>query len=155
MKKILHHLASKPKAFIFAVIAGSVAFVFISGFLFGSGFVSVHKSRPHRPFDMGPASASSTAEMGDLIQDVKPWMTFEYLNMLFKLPPQHFKEVLHITSARYPRITIGGAAQRAGIPADIFVEKVKSVLSAHIFGPILPPTTGPVGATSSQSTPAL
>jgi len=38
---------------------------------------------------------------------IRSWMTFDYVNKLFGLPPEYLQQQLQITNTRYPRLTIG------------------------------------------------
>jgi hypothetical protein len=40
---------------------------------------------------------------------IRSWMTFDYVNKLFALPPDYLKAQLHIVDSRYPRYTISTA----------------------------------------------
>ena len=37
---------------------------------------------------------------------VRSWMTFDYLNRVFRLPPGYLKDALHISDARYPHLSL-------------------------------------------------
>ena len=43
-----------------------------------------------------------------LVADISSWMTFDYINHLFAIPPQYLQTNLTITDVRYPRLTISG-----------------------------------------------
>jgi hypothetical protein len=60
----------------------------------------------------GPITASDVA----LIQ---PWMTFDYVNHLFALPPSYLQTSLDIRDARYPRLTVAEEAEdvHAAVPS--------------------------------------
>jgi hypothetical protein len=42
---------------------------------------------------------------------VKPWMTFEYINTSFSIPPSYFKEQYAITDPTYPHMTLDAEAR--------------------------------------------
>ncbi len=42
---------------------------------------------------------------------IQPWMTFDYINHLFNLPPAYLQSELHITDMRYPKLSVGGLAK--------------------------------------------
>ena len=52
-------------------------------------YVSVHK-----PLTATDANSTQT------------WMTFDYINHIFALPPDYLQKTLSITNTRYPHITI-------------------------------------------------
>jgi hypothetical protein len=60
---------------------------------------------------------------------VQAWMTFDYLNRVFALPPNYFQETLGITNPRYPEISIRQYAQDQNIPLPMFLTQVQQALS--------------------------
>ena len=40
------------------------------------------------------------------VNSIQSWMTFDYINHVFLLPPEYLRTVLLITNNRYPKITI-------------------------------------------------
>ena len=55
-------------------------------------FISAH----HQKF---PKTASD-------VDSIQTWMTFDYMNRIFILPPNYLKTKLEITDTRYPRLTL-------------------------------------------------
>src|SRR5208283_6194519 len=37
---------------------------------------------------------------------IRPWMTFDYINTAFRLPPDYLKTQLSVVDTRYPQLTI-------------------------------------------------
>jgi hypothetical protein len=62
------------------------------------------------------------------IDDVESWMTFSYLNTVFKLPPEYLKNVLSVESPRYPDIHIGGYARVYKLDPDLLVKNIKQAI---------------------------
>lgn len=52
--------------------------------------------------------AQSAAASAETIQS---WMTFDYVNKVFYLPPEYLKTRLAIADPRYPKLTIGEFAE--------------------------------------------
>ena len=77
-----------------------------------------HPSLRRRPA-MTPASISS-------------WMTFEYLNLVFKIPSPYLKNALQITDAHYPRLTIKNFAAGKKISLVIALTEVKATVTAFL-----------------------
>lgn len=42
---------------------------------------------------------------------VRPWMTFDYINKIFNLPPDYLKTRLDITDPRYPKLSVSEYAK--------------------------------------------
>jgi len=74
------------------------------------------------------------------------WMTFEYINRVFALPPQYLKETLFITDSHYPRITIAGYARSAKIPETVALLNVQNTIRNT---PTLTATSTNTNATTS------
>ena len=60
------------------------------------------------------------------------WMTFDYLNTVFKLPPSYLKTALNITDPRYPRLTIRRFAGDQKTNAVIALTAVKAAVQAFL-----------------------
>jgi hypothetical protein len=59
---------------------------------------------------------------------IATWMTFDYLNMVFKMPPDYLKNELNITDARYPRLTIKRMATDRKANAALILTGVKAAV---------------------------
>jgi hypothetical protein len=75
----------------------------------------------------GPATVADLAS-------VRPWMTFDYLNRFFNLPPQYLQTQLAITDPQYPRLTIGGYAKRNHLDLATFQHQLDAALRARLVG---------------------
>lgn len=62
------------------------------------------------------------------IDNIKPWMTFNYLNVIFKLNPIYLKNSLNITDSRYPNIRIDQYTRKNNLNPFSYIEKIKSVI---------------------------
>jgi hypothetical protein len=63
---------------------------------------------------------------------VSPWMTFDYVNKLFAIPPTYFETALGITNTRYPQISLSGYARSKGISSAFVVGKVEAALRNYL-----------------------
>jgi len=63
---------------------------------------------------------------------IRPWMTFDYVNRLFGLPPDYLKTQLMITNTRYPQLSIGGYANSQHVSQTIFVGQVVSAVQNYL-----------------------
>jgi len=79
----------------------------------------IHHISLRRPTTLEPATIAT-------------WMTFDYLNMVFKMPPDYFKSSLAITDARYPRMTIKRLATDRQTNSAIILTAVKAALQAFL-----------------------
>ena len=66
--------------------------------------------------------------------DIEPWMTFQYINFIFKLPPSYLKDVLDIGDAQYPNIQLARYARMHDLPLDAYVTMVQQTVSDYTPG---------------------
>ncbi|MCL4403753.1 hypothetical protein M1432_00130 [Patescibacteria group bacterium] len=62
---------------------------------------------------------------------IQAWMTFDYVNRIFGLPPQYLISALNIESAAYPRIPIYEYAEKRGLNPTAFTKQVQSAVAEH------------------------
>lgn len=63
---------------------------------------------------------------------VRPWMTFDYVNKLFGVPPDYLKARLTISDARYPRLSLSGYAKYEHLDSTVLVDQVASALRDYL-----------------------
>ena len=59
---------------------------------------------------------------------VESWMTFDYINRIFNLPPEYLKASLQIADSHYPRISVSKYAKSQGIMPDQFVTRIQAAI---------------------------
>ncbi|MEI6660135.1 MAG: hypothetical protein WCK91_01790 [bacterium] len=64
---------------------------------------------------------------------VMPWMTFNYLNSIFKLPAGYLKDNLNISNTRYPNVSISKYVKLAKIDQGVFIDSVKSSIAVYFL----------------------
>ncbi len=62
---------------------------------------------------------------------IKPWMTFDYVNFLFRLPSGYLKDRLGITDPRYPNIRIDQYAKHHNINGLLFLQNVQQAITSY------------------------
>ena len=82
----------------------------------GSLFSALHAHGP-----VGASDASSVAT----------WMTFDYVNHLFALPPQYLQTNLAITDSRYPRFTIREYSEDQHLDQSTALTQVQNAIRAY------------------------
>ncbi len=75
----------------------------------------------------GPATVADLAF-------VRSWMTFDYLNKLFNLPPQYLQTQLSITDPQYPRLTISEYAEHSRLNLAALINELDTALRARLTG---------------------
>jgi hypothetical protein len=63
---------------------------------------------------------------------VRPWMTFDYINTLFKISPDYLRTGMSITDASYPRLSLSGYAKYQGTSTAAVLGDVESSLAAYL-----------------------
>ncbi len=63
---------------------------------------------------------------------VASWMTFDYINKLFSVPPAYLETGLNISDSRYPQISLSGYARSRKINVAVFVSEVQSALHNYL-----------------------
>jgi hypothetical protein len=74
-------------------------------------------------------SQSTQAPMN--VSIIEPWMTFNYLNIVFKLPPHYLENSLSITESRYPNIRIDYYARRHTINQQMFLQMIRQNITNY------------------------
>lgn len=62
---------------------------------------------------------------------VRPWMTFDYLNKLFNLPPGYLKTQLMVQDPQYPQLTVSGYANRDHLNVTVLMGKIEDAIRAY------------------------
>lgn len=63
---------------------------------------------------------------------IENWMTFHYINHIFSVPENYFKDKLNIDDKKYPNIPLWRYAKSKNIDLTVFLNQVKSFLSQYI-----------------------
>lgn len=65
------------------------------------------------------------------VADISTWMTFNYVNVVFKLPPTYLQGQLSITDPHYPNIRIDAYARRTHMNTKTLLTAVQNTISAY------------------------
>ena len=98
-----------------------------------SGVLRFHHPR-FAPFQQ----MGSTSPVVINVELIENWMTFDYINMSFQLPPQLLRDELHISDPAYPRLSIRRAAKESGISRDVYLAQVKRIVQNYLLSKNLP-----------------
>ncbi len=63
---------------------------------------------------------------------IRSWMTFDYLNNLFAVPPEYLKTQLSVKDPTYPKLTIGKFAKDIGQPASSTLEEAQNAVRQYL-----------------------
>lgn len=64
-------------------------------------------------------------------EDIQSWMTFAYINFVFKLPTSYLQGTLHISDPRYPNVQIRRYARDTNLDELQLTISVQHVVSAY------------------------
>lgn len=76
---------------------------------------------------------------------IRSWMTFDYVNKLFGLPPEYLKGYFAISNSGYPKLTIGKFASGARLNASSTLAGVQNAVSQYLANQ----STTPISSASS------
>lgn len=66
------------------------------------------------------------------VSAIHTWMTFDYLDKLFNLPPEYLKARLSVSDTRYPKLTIGEFAEDTKQSASGTLMEVQNAVRLYI-----------------------
>jgi hypothetical protein len=65
------------------------------------------------------------------VNNIKTWMTFDYINFIFKLDPIYLKNTLMITDSRYPNIRIDHYTRGHNQNLLIFLQNIQLAITNY------------------------
>jgi hypothetical protein len=101
--------------------------VFLLGFLFAA---HAFRSLMRHGF-FGPPHYKAIS-----VDGIKGWMTFDFVNKSFHLPPDYLKKELDITDKKYPNVTIDHGAKNIKENPSILVEEIKNLIRNYQNPPL-------------------
>ncbi|MDD2916408.1 MAG: hypothetical protein PHH70_01035 [Candidatus Gracilibacteria bacterium] len=66
------------------------------------------------------------------IQHIETWMTFQYINFVFDMPPEYLKEALKIDDVHYPNLPIGRYIKSKKLDTADFLQQIKTATKTSI-----------------------
>lgn len=67
------------------------------------------------------------------VQTIMSWMTFDYINHVFGIPPQYIKSEVNINDSRYPRLTLSRYARDNKIDEGIFTTQIQNTVKNYFL----------------------
>jgi hypothetical protein len=59
------------------------------------------------------------------VSTIQPWMTFDYVNVVFGLPTDYLKNILGINNPKYPNIRIDRYAKQSNIDQTLLLKTIR------------------------------
>lgn len=66
------------------------------------------------------------------VNRIQSWMTFDYLNKVFRLPPDYLKNDLAISNAKYPNVTIDEQAEQEHVKPVALTVRVQEAIHYYL-----------------------
>ncbi len=63
--------------------------------------------------------------------EIQQWMTFAYINFIFKLPANYLQDTLHLSDERYPNIQIIRYAHKNRLDVSRVLTNVQQAVAAY------------------------
>ena len=120
---------TKRKSFLFLVL---IVLILLAG---------LFQFREYNLFQISQSRIDNHIKFFDLIKNrrtaltakdvplIQSWMTFDYINVMFKLPSDYLKIVLNISNAAYPKISLIKYSKIEKVDITNFLVSVKKVVS--------------------------
>ncbi len=85
----------------------------------------------YAPQVFSPAHRSLYINRSLTPDDIQGWMTFDYINFVFNLPPDYLRETLSIEDSKYPRVTLGRYASKTGINVAVLIQNIQKATQQY------------------------
>lgn len=93
-------------------------------------------AKTHKEVLLTPLNASSASPKvsttSTAISLIRNWMTFDYINRLFNIPPSYFESKLDVADTNYPRITIRSLAKKYNSEPTFFLTHIQSLVTEYL-----------------------
>lgn len=65
------------------------------------------------------------------VRMIAPWMTFNYLNIVFRLPPDYLQNTFSITDPRYPNIRLDYYIKHNNLDTQTFIQNIGQAITSY------------------------
>lgn len=65
------------------------------------------------------------------VSSIQAWMTFDYVNVVYKIPTSYMKDILGINNTKYPNLRIDTYAKQSGIDQTLLLNTVRHYISTY------------------------
>jgi hypothetical protein len=78
-----------------------------------------------------PQSAKLKTADAPSVDSIQPWMTFDYVNVVYKLPTNYLKQILGISNSKYPNVRIDTYGKQSGIDQTLLLTTIKKYVTTY------------------------
>lgn len=123
---------SRSKFLHYFTICFIVILIFVLSFFLFKSFLSIRRQWMINQYrTMSDFFSSHKLSIKD-IDYIENWMTFRYINNIFKIPEGYFKDKLNIKDTKYPNIPLWWYAKHNNIDPTLFLKQVKDALKSFM-----------------------
>jgi len=118
----------------YAMIACVVA-ILLLGLLFAWDYAALIRARlvSAREIEVSALIHSHGPLTASDVGLIRPWMTFNYINTLFKVPPDYLKNNLSISDPSYPRLSLSEYAKYQQTNSAVVLSQVEDSLATYLI----------------------
>jgi hypothetical protein len=116
------------KSYIKYAIIFLAVLLLILGFFLVRNYVSLGRAQiiNAREFQLSTLLKNHGPVTANDANVIRPWMTFDYINKLFNIPPDYLKNTLSISDPSYPQLSLYGYADHQHANVTMVVSEVES-----------------------------
>ena len=70
------------------------------------------------------------------VQMITSWMTFDYINHVFGLPPEYLKSATGMNDSQYPHLTLSRYARENKVAPDVFTTQIQVTVKNYFTPPV-------------------
>ena len=133
------------KRYLRAAMIALIVVLFLLGVLFVWNYLFLMRAKviSTRELEISAMLHSHGPLTANDVNVIRPWMTFDYINRLFNVPSDYFKNTLHITDQSYPRLSLSAYASNEHSTPEVILGQVEQALADYLT------TTATTTATST------
>jgi hypothetical protein len=122
------------KTYIKYAIILLVVLLFVLGVFLIKDYISLRRMQiiNAREFQLSNLLKNHGQLTANDITVIRPWMTFDYINTLFNIPPDYLKTALVISDPSYPRLSLYGYADHQHVNVMMVLSEVESSTRAYV-----------------------
>jgi hypothetical protein len=114
------------KSYLKYAIIALVVLLVILGIFFVQEYHAARKTQILNDIHSGVPLTSNDVSV------IRPWMTFDYINRIFKLPPNYLETDLSISDPHYPRTSISSYATYTHTDPTLLVNQVEGAVYDYL-----------------------
>lgn len=65
------------------------------------------------------------------VADIQSWMTFSYIDFIFKLPPNYLQNALHLSDPHYPNVQIRLYSKVNNLNPATVIQQIQQAITAY------------------------